>query len=159
LTLPEFTIGYRNHSIIGNQSIDGNEVFFDGTKRFHSVNVGVSFPLNFKSNKAKLQSQDLRTKALVKEAENKKLILIAQLQNAFAQYNQNLAQYNYFKTVALPNSDTMVSISRLGYNSGEIGYLEYLQALQTATDIQISYLKSADELNQSVLNIHFLTNQ
>jgi len=92
---------------------------------------------------------------LQKEADNGKLILQNQLQNAFQQYNQNLSQYNY----ALPNADIIISTAKVGFKSGDIGYIEYLQALQTATDVQLSYLQSVNQINQSIININFLTNK
>jgi cobalt-zinc-cadmium resistance protein CzcA len=93
---------------------------------------------------------------LQKEAESEKLNLQTHLQNAFQQYNQYLSQYNYFITIALPNVETIISTATLGFNSGDIGYIEYLSALQTATDIQLTYLQTVNQLNQAVVNINFL---
>jgi cobalt-zinc-cadmium resistance protein CzcA len=47
----------------------------------------------------------------------------------------------------------------LGYRTGEISYVEYLYALQTATDLQLNYLKSIQQINQSVININSIINQ
>jgi cobalt-zinc-cadmium resistance protein CzcA len=47
----------------------------------------------------------------------------------------------------------------VGFKSGDIGYIEYLQALQTATDVQLSYLQSVNQINQSIVNINFLINK
>jgi cobalt-zinc-cadmium resistance protein CzcA len=158
-TLPDFNIGYFNQSLIGTQSVNGTDVFFDGSKRFQGINVGISIPLTFFSNSARIKSLDFKQQALQKEADNGKLILQTQLQNAFQQYNQNLSQYNYFKSIALPNAEIIISTATLGFSSGEIGYIEYLQALQTATDVQLSYLQSVNQLNQSIININFLINK
>jgi cobalt-zinc-cadmium resistance protein CzcA len=70
-----------------------------------------------------------------------------------------LSQYNYYKTTALPNADIIISTAKVGFKSGDIGYIEYLQALQTATDVQLSYLQSVNQINQSIININFLTNK
>ena len=158
-TLPDFKVGYFNQSLIGFQNVNGSDVYFDAGKRFTGFNIGVSIPLTFFSNAAKIKSLDFKQQALQKEADNGKLILQTQLQNAFAQYNQNLSQYNYFKSTALPNAETIIGTATLGFSSGEIGYIEYLQALQTATDVQLSYLQSVNQLNQSIVNINFLINQ
>ena len=48
---------------------------------------------------------------------------------------------------------------QLGYKTGEISYVEYLFALQTATDIQLNYLKSIQQVNQSVITIYSFINQ
>jgi cobalt-zinc-cadmium resistance protein CzcA len=81
------------------------------------------------------------------------------LQNAFQQYNQNLLQYNYYNSTALPNAEIIISTAKSGFKSGEIGYIEYLQALQTAIDVQLNYLQSINQINQSIVIINFLINK
>jgi len=157
--LPDFNVGYFNQSLIGVQNINGADINFDGSKRFQGFNVGISIPLTFFSNASKVKSLDYKQQALQKEADNGKLILQNQLQNAFQQYNQNLSQYNYYKSTALPNAEIIISTAKLGFKSGNIGYMEYLQALQTATDVQLSYLQSVNQINQSIININFLINK
>lgn len=157
-TLPDFNVGYFNQSLIGVQTINGADVNFDGSKRFQGFNVGLSIPITFFSNASKIKSLDYKQQALQKEADNGKLILQNQLHNAFQQYNQNLSQYNYYKSTALPNAEIIISTATLGFKSGDIGYIEYLQALQTATDVHLNYLQSVNQINQSIININFLTN-
>jgi heavy metal efflux system protein len=158
-TLPDFNVGYFNQSLIGVQSINGADVNFDGSKRFQGFNVGISIPITFFSNASKIKSLDYKQQALQKEADNGKLILQTQLQNAFQQYGQNLSQYNYYKSTALPNAEIIISTAKVGFKSGDIGYIEYLQALQTATDVQLNYLQSINQINQSIININFLINK
>ena len=157
--LPDFNVGYFNQSLIGVQNINGADVNFDGSKRFQGFNVGLSIPITFFSNASKVKSLNYKQQALQTEANNGKLILQNQLQNAFQQYNQNLSQYNYYKSTALPNAEIIISTAKVGFKSGDIGYIEYLQALQTATDVQLSYLQSINQINQSIININFLTNK
>jgi cobalt-zinc-cadmium resistance protein CzcA len=70
-----------------------------------------------------------------------------------------MAQYNYYKSNALPNAELMISIAKTTYRSGEIGYIEYLQAMQTASEVKLNYLQSINQLNQSIININFLINR
>jgi cobalt-zinc-cadmium resistance protein CzcA len=158
-TLPDFNVGYFNQSLIGTQTINGADIYFDGSKRFQGVNVGIGIPLTFFSNAAKIKSLDLKKQALQKEADNGKLVLQTQLQNAFQKYNQDLSQYNYYKSTALPNAEIIISTAKVGFKSGDIGYIEYLQALQTAADVQLNYLQSIIQVNQSIININFIINK
>ncbi len=82
-----------------------------------------------------------------------------QLQNAFKQYEQDVAHYEYYRNSVLPNAEMIISTAKVGFRSGDIGYIEYLQALQTASDVQLNYLQSIDRVNQSIININFLTNK
>ncbi|MBX7154006.1 MAG: CusA/CzcA family heavy metal efflux RND transporter [Candidatus Kapaibacterium sp.] len=158
-TLPDFNVGYFNQSLIGVQTVNGADVNFDGSKRFQGFNVGISIPLTFFSNASRIKSLDYKQQALQKEADNGKLILQNQLQGAFQQYNQNLSHYNYYKSIALPNAEIIIGTAKVGFKSGDIGYIEYLQALQTATDVQLNYLQSVNQINQAIININFLINK
>ncbi len=157
--LPGFSFGYFNQSIIGTQVIDGNEVYFDGNKRFQGVNVGLNIPLTFFSNKAKIKSMSFKQQALQMEADNERLKFENRLHNAFLEYNQNLAQFNYYKAIAIPNADVLIKTAKLGFKSGNTSYIEYLQALQTSADINLNYLQTINQINQSVININFLINK
>ncbi len=154
--LPDLTIGYFNQSLIGTQTIDGNSIYFDRSKRFQGINIGISIPLTFFSTSTRIKSIDIKQQSLQRQADNQKLVLQSELQNAFEQYNQNLAQYQYYKTSSLSNADLIIKVSKTSFTSGDIGYVEYLQALQTATDIQLGYLQSIQMVNQSVININLL---
>jgi cobalt-zinc-cadmium resistance protein CzcA len=157
--LPDFNIGYFNQSLIGTQNIEGTEVYYDGSKRFQGLNIGISIPLTFMSNNQKIRSLTVKQQALKKEADNEKVLLQTQLKNALLIYNQNLSQYNYFKSTAIPNAEIIMHTAKVSFRSGDIGYIEYLQALQTATDVQLNYLQSINQINQSIINIHFLINK
>ena len=157
--LPDLNLGYFNQSLTGIQTINGKEEYFDRSKRFNGFNVGLSIPFTYFSNTAKIKSLNYKQQALTLEADHGKLLLQTQLQNAFQQYNQNMAQYNYYKSNALPNAELMISIAKTTYRSGEIGYIEYLQAMQTASEVKLNYLQSINQLNQSIININFLINR
>ncbi len=155
--LPDFTVGYFNQSLIGTQTVDGKDVFYGSKDRFDGFNLGVSIPLTYFSNAKKLESMDYKAQALQREAESERRTVQSQLQNAFQQYSQFISQYNYFDTVALPNAETLISTATIGFSSGDIGYIEYLTALQTAADAQLAYLETVDQLNQVAIQIIYLT--
>lgn len=157
--LPDLSIGYFNQSLIGIQTISGQDIYFDRNKRFTGMSTGISIPLTFFSSSARIKSLRYVKDALTKEAENGKLALQTQLQNAFQQYTQAQSQYNYYKGTAVPNSVTILNTAKLGYSSGSISYVAYLQSLETVTEIQLSYLQAINQVNQSILTINYLINK
>lgn len=157
--LPDFKIGYSNQSLIGIQTINGVDKYFGAGNRFNVVNIGIAIPLTFGATKAKINSLEYQKQSLQTQAEYQSTLLNTQLQNALAQYQQDVQQYNYYKTQALPNADEIVKAAQLGYRTGDISYVEYLYALQTATDIQLKYLQSIQQINQTVVNINSLINK
>ena len=158
-SLPDFKIGYSNQSLIGFQTINGVDKYFGAGNRFNVVNIGVAIPLTFGATKARIKSLDYQKQSLDAQAQQQKVLLNAQLQNAITQYQLDVQQYNYYQTQALPNATEIVKAAQLGYRTGDITYVEYLYALQTATDVQLNYLKSIQQVNQSVININSIINK
>ncbi|HNA94600.1 MAG TPA: TolC family protein, partial [Saprospiraceae bacterium] len=110
-------------------------------------------------NAAKLRSLTYRGLALQKEAEQSKALLQSQLLNEKRTYQRNLERLEFFTKTALPNADTMINTATSSFRHGEIGYIEYLQALQSAAEVKLDYLDTIRQLNQNILNINYLLNQ
>lgn len=157
--LPEFSIGYTNQSLIGFHTKNGQEQFYNAGDRFSSLSLGVAIPLTFGATKARIQSWEYQKQAAEINARHQEKQLLAQWENAFNQYKQDLQQYEYYVSQAVPNADKIVKAAQLGYRTGEISYVEYLFALQTATNIQLKYLESIQQVNQSVIIINSLINK
>jgi heavy metal efflux system protein len=156
---PELNVGYTNQSLIGFQNVNGNDVFYNGAKRFNVFNIGMALPLlNGKSNKAKIKQITLEQDAINAKAEQEKQIIKAQIQNALQQYQLALQQYNYHKNKALPSVTEILKAAQLGYKVGEIDYVEYLFALQTNADIHLKYLQSIQDVNSNIIQILNITN-
>lgn len=157
--LPDFTLGYVNQSLIGFQNVNGIEKFFNAGNRFNSVNIGIAIPLTFGATKARIKSLEYKKQAATANAQQQQQLLATQMQNALVQYRQDIDQYNYFRQQALPNATEIIGAAQLGYKTGDISYVEYLYALQTATDIRLGYLKSIQQVNQSAITIYSFINQ
>ncbi len=153
--LPDFTFGYNNVSLIGMHTKNGVEQFYDRGQRFSFVDVGISIPI-FTTARARTRSLDYQKQSLEQHAQWQQQQLKTELENALKQYEQYVAQFTYFKEQALPNANEIIQAGKLGYSTGEISYVEYLYALQTATDIQLNYLKSIQQINEAVTLIHSL---
>lgn len=157
--LPEFSLGYTNQSLIGFHTVNGQEKYYNAGNRLNVANIGVSIPLTFGATKARIQSLDYQKQLAQSNAKFQQKQLTTQLENALSQYEQDVQQYEYYVKQAIPNAEKIVKAGQLGYKTGEISYVEYLFALQTATNIQLKYLESIQQVNQSVITINSLINQ
>lgn len=158
-TLPDLTFGYFNQSLTGTQTINGSDVYFDRSKRFDGFSIGIGIPLTYFSSRSKVRSFDLKQQSLQKEADQYKLLLESELGNTIRLYRQQLQSYDYYKTVALPNANIIINTAVTAYRNGEINYIGYAQALQTATEIKLGYLNTVNQINQSVIQINSLINK
>lgn len=157
--LPEFSLGVTTQSLIGMHTKNGVEKYYGSSNRFNSFNVGISIPLTFGATKARIQSLEYQRQAAEVNAKLQQQQLAAQLENAMRQYRQDTEQYNYYTEQAIPNAEKITKAAQLGYRTGDISYVEYLFALQTATNIQLKYLESIQQVNQSVVIINSIINQ
>jgi len=157
--LPDFNIGYTNASLMGMHERNGVEKYYGRGQRFNSFDIGIAIPLTYGATRAKIRSLDFEKQSAELAADWKKQQLQNEYQNLMNQYEQNIAQYNYFKENALPNANEIISAAKLGYSAGDISYVEYLFALQTSTDIYLNYLRSIQSVNESVISIYSIINQ
>jgi len=158
--LPDFTVGYFIQSLSGPQEINGVTHSFSSVPMFQGVSVGVNLPIfGGKAYKAKQELFVTQKAAQAKQSERVKWQLGQELQQILTQYvfwEQNL---NYYLQTAVPNAEAIVSNASKAYRSGEIEYVEYLQALQTGLSIQKNYIEAIRNLNQTVLLVQYLLNK
>lgn len=157
--LPDFSIGYTNQSLIGFHTLNGQEKYYGAGNRFSSVSVGVTIPLTFGATKARIKSLEFQKQVEENNAKFQQQQLEAQLKNSLDQYQMDFQQYQYYLNQAVPNAQKIVKAAQLGYKTGEISYVEYLFALQTATNIELKYLQSIQQVNQTVVYINSLINK
>ena len=157
--LPDITLGYFNQSFIGTgDTANGMPTVYDSGDRFSGVQLGLSIPLwakphTAKIKVAKIQKQENETQLKVITNQTK-----SQLQSAVAVLQKNLENISYYKESGLPQSDLLLIQAQRGFEEGEIGYIEYVQGINRALMIQITYLEFLNAYNQTLINIEQLTN-
>ncbi len=154
--LPDISIGYFNQSLFGIQNINGQDQFFNQSKRFQGFSLGLSVPLWFAPPVARAKAAAFNEAVVRKNAEHFQTTLKGAYAQALQELDKNLASLHYYETSALKNADLILTQSRKAYRGGEIGYIEYLQSLKNAIAIKSNYLQSLNLYNQSVVKIEFL---
>jgi cobalt-zinc-cadmium resistance protein CzcA len=158
-TMPELKAGYFNQSIIGLQNVNGSDVYYDGQTRFQGFNLGLSIPLLWTGNKTKIESLEAKQMAKQSEASFSRSKFQTELITAFQQYYTYKSEYDYYQSTALHYADQLLNSANTGYRSGDIGYLEYIIALQYVANTHIQYLERIHQVNQQVIHIQYLTKQ
>jgi cobalt-zinc-cadmium resistance protein CzcA len=158
--LPDFSAGYFIQSLAGPQEVDGVVKNYNAVPRFQGVQLGVSVPIfGAKGYRAKSEAAEVQVLAQQRQGEYLRSQLQSELRQYAAQYvfwKNNVA---YHQDTALPNAKSIVVNASRAYQIGEIGYVEYAQALQTHLEIQRAYLEAVNNLNQTIISIQFLINQ
>jgi len=154
--LPDLNVGYFHQMLI--KSFDPakiNRDYFNGT-RIAGFQVGIGVPLFFGAQKAKIKAAQINTTAI--ETEKQQTLLYLQ-SNYLMQYNEYLKAkegLQYYETTGLKQADDIIRISNTAYNKGEIGYMEYIQNLQTAINTKLQYTDAINQFNQSIILLNYL---
>ncbi|MCF0059650.1 CusA/CzcA family heavy metal efflux RND transporter [Dyadobacter sp. CY356] len=159
LLMPDFTAGYFIQSLTGNQDINGQNINYNGVPRFQGFKAGIAIPVFSKSYRSKVRAAETNIQLQQKNVD----YLQSQLQNQYQQQLTQLYTYQslieYYQTSAIPNARTISANASKSYQSGEISYVEYLQGIQTALDIDMNYLKAVADFNQAFASLQYLLNQ
>ncbi len=157
--LPDITIGYTNQSLIGVHNIDGVEQEVGSRYRFQYISLGISVPLTLWATSGKLRALEHQKQSALNNAHQQLAKMEAEVNSTLGQYRRAMERYHYFTEQALPNAKEITDNANLSYKTGEIGYLEYLYALQTATDIRLNYLQAIHEANQLAIACYSFINK
>jgi cobalt-zinc-cadmium resistance protein CzcA len=121
------------------------------------VQAGINVPVFNRSYTARIKAARVETQ----DAENNYRLLQHDLQ---AQYSQALQEYEkdkrsleYYEKTALPNAHLISQQGQKAFRSGEVGYVEYLQAIKTSHELQLNYLDQLNRYNQSVIRLLYLS--
>jgi len=157
--LPDISAGYFIQSLTGNQEVNGQTVYYDGTPRFQGFSVGISLPIFAGSTMSKIQASKTNIEMQQKNADYLKLELANHYQQQIQQLNTFQSLVDYYKTTALANAELITKNAGKAYQNGDVSYVEYVQALETGLAIRTNYINAIHNFNQTVINLQFLVNQ
>jgi cobalt-zinc-cadmium resistance protein CzcA len=154
--LPSFGIGYSNASI---QGIGADDKRYTAANRFHSAQLQMSIPIFNKSQKNKINSAQFSQNIALAKYTTQQQLLINQFKQLLTQYQQDLQTVAYYESTALPNAQRISQTASLQLSNGNINYLEWVQLIHQATAVQTSYIDAIKDMNNTVIQLQFLSQQ
>lgn len=151
---PDFSIGYLNQSLITPEA--NAEPNYTAGDRFHIAQVGVSVPIFRKAQKSRVEASKIGQQIAQTNLEAQTRQLEGQYQQAFREYEKQRNALEYYEKTALPTADLLLSNAQKSFRAGDVGYLEYVQALSRANDIRLGYLDALVGYNEAVIGIEWL---
>ena len=155
-------IGRKNIELQKNKALPGLAFgYFNQGERNSSISnrfrFGITVPLwfwqyksNIKAAKTELEIAKQRTSGLQQQLS----IQLIQAQNNLAANSQSL---QYYQTTGIKKAGEIITTSKRFFESGENDYINYLRNINDAYSIQLKYLESIKNYNQSTLFIKYLT--
>ncbi len=157
LAAPDFSIGYFNQSILDSEDARGPGNNGSRGQRFQGVQAAIAIPLFFKPFSSRIKAAKIEkdiAQARLKAVNNN---LLGEHAQAYQELNKNTQSLSYYHDDALPNAALILKQAQVAFQNGEIGYVEYLQALRTSSEIRLSYLKAINQYKLSSYQINYLT--
>lgn len=156
--LPDFFVGYNNQSINGLQNVNGQEIYYDNSKRFSYVNAGINIPLFFGTQRSRAAAAQVDWQLARQRTDYALLQTQTEWQNAQTQLRKYAASLQYYQTKGLENAAAIITTADTQFVGGEIDYLQWVILVDQAIGIRNEYLDMLNNYNQSVIQVLKLQN-
>jgi cobalt-zinc-cadmium resistance protein CzcA len=152
--LPDLNLGYFNTSIKGTGA---DNVYYPSTKRFGAAYIGIGIPVFTSSQKAKVNASALSEKIAENNYQTQLSTLETQYQSARSQYETFLGALTYYEETSMPEATIIRQTADKQFINGEINYLEWVMLNNQAIVIQNNHLDIIKSLNESIINLNYLS--
>jgi cobalt-zinc-cadmium resistance protein CzcA len=155
---PDFMLGYSNQSIIGYQSKDGvTQQYYGGSDRFNVYQLSVGVPLFNRAVKARVKASQANEATARMQANATSRYLINQWQQLQEDYKKYAEQVRYYEQTGLQQAALITRNARLGFEKGDVSYIEWTLQMNNAVTIQLGYLQAIHALNNTIIELEYLT--
>jgi cobalt-zinc-cadmium resistance protein CzcA len=151
--LPDINVGYFNMTMQGNGSDD---VLYDRSKRFQSLQFGLGIPLFFNSQKAKVSVAKIGLSIAETNYTQEVNQFKKQYEILLLEYKNQLDIIKYFEEIGLANADLINSSVDKQFSNGEINYLEWVMLTNQAIELKSNYIDAVKTLNDNVIELNYL---
>ncbi|SDM73652.1 cobalt-zinc-cadmium resistance protein CzcA [Catalinimonas alkaloidigena] len=153
---PELTLGYFSQSLIGFEPGDGSGRYYGPWDRFTGVQVGLALPLWWGPYQAEVKAAALQQQVARDQQAYARQTLTGDYRQALQQFAKFRSSLSYYEENALPQARLILENAQLSFQTGAIGYVEFVQALERALAMQIDYLALLRQYNESIIYLEFL---
>lgn len=126
---------------------------------YWSWSVGVSVPVDMGANKARRQSALVEIEKAHTELSDQQWSIDVHNRQLNCDYSKWQRTVEYYRKSALPLANEQRRNALLSYREGQIGYLDFIQALKTTMDVEFSYIDAYQKLLETKFNIEYYRNK
>ena len=140
---------------------DINLDYFQGrdkglSQSLYGFQVGVAIPLLFNGNVSKTKVAKLEMQSWEQQKQNEEFKIQQYINQKTNELAKNQEAINYYNLYGKKLSDEIIKVGNNSYKHGEIDFFQYIQSLENATTIQVDYLDTILQYNQTQLDLYYL---
>lgn len=154
--LPDFSLGYFNQTLIGNQLDDSGVKLARAGDRFMGFTAGINISIFNGPLRSKEKAAEVNRQLAENQLSYNRDLLQNEWKRAIEEYRKNKHSLDYYRNSALPNADLILKQAKRGYQEGDTNYAEYLLSLRNALQIKENYLLTLKQLNQTIILLEYL---
>ncbi|WP_100610255.1 CusA/CzcA family heavy metal efflux RND transporter [Confluentibacter lentus] len=141
--LPDLSIEYFQGSNSSLNNIQGYQ-------------FGLKIPLLFSGNASKIKASKIAQDIVEAEKQDYKVKLQAEYNMLLARLEQQDEAIRYYDSQGKTLSEEIIKTADRTFKEGEIDFFQYIQSMETAMEIELSYLNSIHAYNQTIIAINYL---
>ena len=145
--VPEFNVGIFN-------GVSGTEQF----NWYPGIEAGVAIPLWKKAYNAQQAAAKINVDEKMMVYDYNRKSLEGQQKILLANITKFDRVINEYETTSLNLGNELMSTADKLFSGGEIDYFQYVQSLESAMDIRLSYFDNLYQYNQEVIALKYLLN-
>lgn len=145
--LPDLRLGYFNQTLIGTQTINGQDVYFNGSHRFQGISFGVSIPLFFGSVKAQAKQLEIEQKKTSLNEKSRRIEFVNSYQTMRVNYQNISNQLAWFDSIIKPKILSLTQKNEQSFQLGETDVHQIILTQQTIIQQQLDYQQYVFQAN------------
>ena len=122
----------------------------------NSFQAGVSIPLFFFGKSAKISAAKIEEDIANELVIDSNLQLKSKYKNLLEELKKSEAQRNYFTESGKNLATEILKTATLSYKNGEIDFFQYIQSIETSSQVKIDHLNNLNKYNQIALELNYL---
>ncbi|MEJ1240902.1 CusA/CzcA family heavy metal efflux RND transporter [Chryseolinea sp. T2] len=156
---PDIVVGYNNQSLIGPQVVEGQDRYFNANTRFSYVNAGITLPLFFKSQSARIEASKLEYLRAEKESVQHNRVMEAAITDARTEIEKYRESLLYYEGEGLQSARTIIQTADQKFNAGDIDFLQWVILVEQSIALETEYINTLSSYNTAVINLRNLIHE
>ena len=136
--------------------------YFQGTNSNLNSNltgyqIGLKIPILFSGNASKIKASKIAQEIVQQQAEDYKIRLNTKQIKLLSKLRKYEEAISYYEEEGKTLSEEIFKTAKFSYKNGEIDFFQYIQSLENAFEILLTYLDNLNLYNQTVIETNYLT--
>ena len=130
---------------------------YDNAKKYHGFEAGISIPIFFNAQKAKIKASRIALSATQNLTEYEVELLKVKQKELMGMHLQLKEQIEYFNQSGSKLYSEIVRTAKLSFEKGEIDFVKFATSTEVALEIRLGYLSNLLEYTKVTLELNYIS--